>query len=87
MKQKRIVNDKEKEGIQKDIANKIFEKNRNIILDQIGGMVDNLSNLSRIKMWRVKEKVCPRTDPNYSIAKMNENRELVTEKNELTSWG
>ena len=79
----RIVNEQEKEEMKKAISEKIFVKNRNIILDQIGGMVDNSSNLSRIKMWRIKQKVCPKSDPNYPIAKLDENGDLVTEKMKL----
>ena len=45
--------------------------------------MDSLSNLSRIKMWRVKQKVCPKNDSNYAFAKMDENGDLITEKSEL----
>ena len=34
-------------------------------------------------MWRVKQKVCPKNDVNYAIAKVDENGDLVTEKSEL----
>ena len=52
-KQNKNVNEYEKEEIKKKICEKIFLKNRKIILDQIGEMVDNTSNLSRIRMWRI----------------------------------
>ena len=34
-------------------------------------------------MWRIKQKVCPKSDPNYPIAKLDENGDLVTEKMKL----
>ena len=83
IEQNRIANYQEKEEIEKEIAEKIFEKNRKIIIDQVGEMVDSSSNLSRIKMWRVKQKVCPKNDSNYAFAKMDENGDLITEKSEL----
>ena len=46
-------------------------------------MVDNSSNLSRIKMWRMKQKACPKNDSKYALAKMDENGDLITEKSEL----
>ena len=79
----RLANAQEKLLIEKEISEKIFEKIRKIILDQVGEMVDNSSNMSRLKMWKVKQKVCPKTDPNYTIAKMNEKGELITEQSQL----
>ena len=80
---KRVVNGQEEESIEKELSEKIFEKNRKIILEQVGGMVDNTSNLSRIKMWKIKQRVCPKTDNNYAVAKKNDKGELITEKSEL----
>ena len=56
-KQNKNVNEYEKEEIKKKICEKIFLKNRKIILIQIMEMVDNTSNLSRIRMWRIKQKI------------------------------
>ena len=81
--QKRGLKDREKEKISEDIAERIFEKNRKIIIDQVGEMIDNSSNLSRVKMWMVKQKVCPKNDSNYAIAKLNTNGDMVTDKTEL----
>ena len=39
--QKRGLKDREKENISEDIAERIFEKNRKIIIDQVGEMIDN----------------------------------------------
>ena len=69
--------------IEREISEQIFEKNRKIIIDQVGEMVDNSSNLSRIKMWRMKQKACPKNDSNYAFAKMDENGDLITEKSDL----
>ena len=79
-KQNRNANEHEKEEIKKKICEKIFLKNRKIIVDQIGEMVDNTSNLSRVRMWRIKQKICHKNDNNYGVAKMDENGDLVTEK-------
>ena len=64
IEKKRLAKDHENLIIEKEIAEKIFERNRKVILDQVGDMVDNSSNMSRLKMWKVKQKVCPKTDPN-----------------------
>ena len=34
-------------------------------------------------MWKIKQKVCPKTDGNYPIAKMDTNGDLITNKSEL----
>ena len=52
---KRLANEHEKLIIEKEIAEKIFERNRKVILDQVGDMVDNSSNMSRLKVWKVKQ--------------------------------
>ena len=79
----RFTHGQENETKKKEISEKIFEKNRKIIIDQVGDMIDNTSSLSRIKMWKVKQKVCPKNDPNYAIAKMDNKGDMVTEKTEL----
>ena len=83
IEQNRFTNGLVNEINKKKISDKIFEKNRKIIIDQVGEMIDNMSNLSRIKMWKVKQKVCPKVNTNYAIAKLNDNGDLVTEKSEL----
>ena len=72
-------------SIDDSIANKIFERNRKIIIEQVGGMVDTACNLSRIKMWKIKQKVCPKTDVAYPVAKMNNDGVLVSNKSDLKS--
>ena len=42
-----------------------------------------MSNLSRIKLWKVKQRICPKNDTDYAIAKMDSEGDLVTEKSEL----
>ena len=54
--------------IEEEISNKIFERNRIMIIEQVGGMVDTASNLSRVRMWKIKQKVCPKTDISYPVA-------------------
>ena len=34
-------------------------------------------------MWKIKQKDCPKTDPNYAIAKKNDKGQLITGKEEL----
>ena len=65
------------------VADKIFERNRKMIIEQVGSMVDTSSNLSRIKMWKIKQRVCPKQDVTYAVAKSNKNGEMVTNKTEL----
>ena len=36
-------------------------------------------------MWKIKQRVCPKTDANYPIAKMDTNGDLITNKSELKS--
>ena len=81
--QNRFKHGQEKERNKKEISEKIFEKNRRIIIDQVGEMIDNMSNLSRIKLWKVKQRICPKNDTDYAIAKMDSEGDLVTEKSEL----
>ena len=67
------------------ITHKIFEKTQKIIIEQAGGIVETPSNLSRVKMRKMKNKKCPKTDGNYPIAKMNTNGDLIKNKSELKS--
>ena len=60
IEQRRIGDEPQNNLIEQEISQKIYEKNRSIILEQVGGMVDISSNLSRPRMWKIKQKVCPK---------------------------
>ena len=77
------LNGKQDYEIKNKISEKIYEKNRRNIINQVGQMVDIMSNMSRIRMWRLRQKVCPKAEVNYAIAKVNSNGDLVTEISEL----
>ena len=65
------------------IAEEIFVKNRQLILEQVSGMSDTASNLSRIKMWKVKQNICPKFEVNIPVAKMDESGNLISNQDEL----
>ena len=55
IEQSRLGGDQERNLIEQKVAHKIFEKNRKTIIEQFAGMVDTSSNLSRVKMWKIKQ--------------------------------
>ena len=67
------------------IAEKIAERNKRIIIEQIQEMTDPTGNLSRIKMWKIRQRVCPRNENNVPVSKINERGELISNKKELKS--
>ena len=67
----------------REIAEKIFERNRSIIVQQISDMSDASSNFSRVKMWKVKQKVCPKYEVDPPAAKIDSFGNLITNHNEL----
>ena len=85
LEKRKSIDVQSRSAIEEDIANKIYERNRDIIIEQVGGMVDTACNLSRIKMWKIKEKVCPKNDVPYPVAKLNQDGVLVSNKFELKS--
>ena len=52
-----------------EITEKIYERNRNIILDQVHEMSDQSGNMSRINMWKIKQKVHPKYEASVPVAK------------------
>ena len=83
IEQSRLGGVHERSVIEEEISNKIFERNRIMIIEQVGGMVDTASNLSRVRMWKIKQKVCPKTDASYPVAKKDANGDLITNKADL----
>jgi hypothetical protein len=73
----------DKSVIDQEIANQIFERNRKLIIDQVCDMSDITCNLSRVKMWKVKQKVCPKIETAYPVAKLDHNGNLVSNRDEL----
>ena len=62
---------------EKMIAEKVIERNRKIILDQLQNISDPTCNLSRVKMWRIRQSVCPKNVNPVPVPKMNENGDLI----------
>ena len=85
LEKRKLEDGQSKNLIEKELAEQIYERNRKIIIDQVGGMVDTSCNLSRIKMWKVKQKVCPKKNVAYPVAKVNQMGDLVSNKSELKS--
>ena len=93
----RITDKKENDDIQKlltnrlngnevendEISNLIYERNRKLIMDQINSTADMSGNLSRVKMWKVKQKVCPKVKNSVPIAKLDEQGNLVSNGSEM----
>ena len=46
-------------------------------------MTDTSCNLTRMKMWKIKQKVSPKHEASYPVAKINQNGEMVSNKSEL----
>ena len=46
-------------------------------------MSDTSNNLAKVKMWRIKQKICPRYEFTPPVAKMDASGNLVTNQNEL----
>ena len=77
------LNGNEDELNQDKISNLIYERNRKLIMDQINSTADMSGNLSRVKMWKVKQKVCPKVKNSVPIAKLDEEGNLVSNGSEL----
>ena len=69
--------------IDEQIANSIIERNRKLIVDQISEMSDMTCSFSRVKMWKVKQKVCPKIQTAYPVAKVDSSGNLVSNRTEL----
>ena len=66
-----------------EITEEICERNKQIILQQISNMSDSSGNMSRIKMWKIKQKVCPKTVNSVPVAKKDGFGNLVTNREKL----
>ena len=85
LKQRKLEEGLSRCSIEDELADKIYERNRQIIIDQVASMTDTACNLSRIKMWKIKQRVCPKQDVSYPVAKINQNGDFVSNKTELKS--
>ena len=76
-------NNLEDPNIDKEIAEKIYERNRNLIFEQVNAMTDTRGNMSRIKMWKIKQKVSPKHVPSVPVAKIDKKGNLICNREEL----
>ena len=67
------------------IAEAIWEKNRAIVIEQISGMSNESNNFSRINMWKIRQKICPKHEVTPPVAKIDEKGNLISNKDGLMS--
>ena len=68
-----------------EITEEICQRNRRLILEQIGNMSDMTGNMSMMKMWKVKQKVCPKNATSVPVAKLDEDGNLVCNRTVTTA--
>ena len=83
--QKLITNRRnENESLNDDeISELISVRNRKVILEQVSGTADLSGNLSRLKMWKLKQKICPKIENSVPVAKLDERGNLVSNTTEM----
>ena len=65
------------------LADQIYDKNRLLIIDQVTIMNDSAGNFSQIRMWKVKQKICPKFEVNTPVAKIDSSGNLISNQDEL----
>ena len=75
-KRKDISNDKQ-------ITEEICLRNKKMIIEQIGEMSDTCGKMTRIKMWKIRQKVCPKKNSIIPVAKQDEDGNLVCNRGQL----
>ena len=78
-----IQNNQDMTENDEQISEQIYQKNRSLIIEQIGAMSDSSNNLSRIKMWKIKQKVCPRYEVDIPVAKIDSLGNLISNQDQL----
>ena len=72
-----------KGSVDEEITEEICKRNKQIILEQISGMSDTSGNMNRVKMWKIKQRVCPKRANCVPVAKKDEDGNLVSNKTQL----
>ena len=52
-------------------------------MEQIHEITDHGGNMSRVKMWKIKQKVCPKYEVSDQAAKMDKNGNLICDRTGL----
>ena len=73
----------DKSVIDQEIASQIFERNRKLVIEQVCEMSDVTGSLSRVKMWKIKQKVCPTVQTACPVAKIAGNGDLISNREDL----
>jgi hypothetical protein len=72
-----LLSMRKSDGDDEEIAEEIYKRNKALIIEQIGNMSDHTGNKNRLKIWKVKQKVCPKKGQSVPVAKLDEHGNLV----------
>ena len=71
------------EKVEKDIADHIAARNKNIVEEHLGWNSDPLLGFNQTKMWKLKKKLAPKNTMDPPAAKKDHNGILITDKCQL----
>jgi hypothetical protein len=71
------------QDVDEEITEEIYKRNRRLIIEQTGEMSDASGNMTRLKMWKVKQRVCPNKGSSFPVAKLDEEGNLVCNRAQL----
>jgi hypothetical protein len=66
-----------------EIPEEIYKRNNNIILEEVNAIADTKGNMSRLQMWKVKQRICPKYENNVPVAKKDNNGNIICNRKEL----
>ena len=66
-----------------EITEEICARNKRGIMEQISEMSDTSGHFSRLKMWKIKQRLCPKNGPSVPVAKKDTFGNLVTNRKQL----
>ena len=66
-----------------EITEEICARNKRVIMEQISEMSDTSGHFSRLKMWKIKQRLCPKNGPSVPVAKKDTFGNLVTNRKQL----
>ena len=78
-----LLSEKSSPEVDQQITEEIYKRNKQVIIEQITEMSDQSGNMTRLKMWKIKQKVCPKRTTSVPVAKLDEDGNLVCNREQL----
>ena len=68
---------------EEEICEEVYKKNRDKVISQVNDLSEGTGNMSRVKFWKMKNRMCPKIQQSAPVANIDKDGNILSNKSDL----